>query len=70
MKPALVIALAFALGACSEAEDRRARQEAHRTLDSAKKDAKKASEKLDKELHNAREKMRDALHEPKDSERR
>ena len=70
MKVAVAVAFAFTLFACSEAEDRRAREEAHKTLESAKKDAKKATAELDKYLHKAREKMRDALHEPKDSDRR
>jgi uncharacterized membrane protein YccC len=78
MKLAAVIAFAFALGACSPSEDRRAREQARQTAEQAKHDARvaleqakiaaeKANRELDKDLHKAREKVRGALNQPNDT---
>jgi organic hydroperoxide reductase OsmC/OhrA len=80
MKPLAPILLAFAMAACTPAQDEHAREEARHAADEAKHDArvalhdaktdtKKLSREIDADLHSARDKARKALDEPKDSPR-
>jgi hypothetical protein len=81
MKLSALILCAFLMGACTQAEDQRAREEAHRTAEQAKHDsqkvlheaevdAKKAGNEIDQGLKKTREKVRQALNEhPADDKR-
>jgi hypothetical protein len=77
MKFAALVVLAVALGACTPADDERAKAQARETTAQAKHDAvkagheikteaEKASQKVDQGLHEARDKIRGALDQPSD----
>jgi vacuolar-type H+-ATPase subunit H len=81
MKLSALILCAFLLGACTQAEDERAREQARRTAEEAKRDsrevlhdaevgAKKASKEIDEGLNKTRDKVRKALAEDRTDEHR
>lgn len=78
MRYAALVVLAFGLGACTQAQDdhareqarvdaERAKHDAQEALQKAKVETRKASRELDKDLHEARDKARQALNQPDNS---
>lgn len=77
MRFAALLLLAIGLGACTPADDARAKQQARETTEQARHDAikagheikteaEKAGQKVDQGLHEARNKIRGALDQPSD----